>query len=316
LSHGGTESRAKVARNFGASAAGILFSFWVMAAFLALLKSAGQAVGWGIQFQHPAFLIFLIVTLLVFAANMWGAFEIPLPRFIARHIPAKHEHEPTLTGHFLTGAFATLLATPCTAPFLGTAVGFALAQDAGAIFAVFTMVGLGLAFPYLLLAVSPRLFRYMPRPGAWMAWLKKGLALALGVTAIWLASVLFSVTTTPALDEGWQIFDEALIAPAVKDGKVVVVDVTADWCLTCKANWKFVLEQDDVVDALSGPEIVRLQADWTRRDEKIGAYLQKYGRYGIPFNIVYGPARPDGVLLPELLTKQAVMDAVAEAAGE
>jgi suppressor for copper-sensitivity B len=316
LGHGGKDSKKAIFSAFTASALGILASFWMMAATLAALKAAGREIGWGIQFQNPVFLSFLIAVVLAFAANMWGLFEIPLPRFIARNIPAKHEHQPTLLGHFLTGAFATLLATPCTAPFLGTAVGFALSGSTLDIFAIFTLIGLGLASPYIALAVSPGLFRFLPKPGKWMVTLKKALALALVLTAAWLISVLMTITTTPALDEGWQPFEEVLIAPAVKDGKVVVVDVTADWCLTCKANKRLVLDTEEIVDALSGPEILRLQADWTQRDPKIADYLRKYGRYGIPFNIVYGPAAPDGIALPELLTKKAVLGAIAEAAGE
>jgi suppressor for copper-sensitivity B len=315
-SHGGKENRHKIFRNFMASSAGILVSFWLLAGGLAALKAAGESVGWGIQFQHPWFLVFLTVIVLLFAANMWGLFEIPLPRFLAKHIAARHEHEPTLAGHFLTGVFATLLATPCSAPFLGTAVGFALARGTFEIFMIFTFLGLGLALPYILLAVSPGLFRFMPKPGKWMVTLKKLLALALLVTAAWLASVVVTVGTMPALDEGWQAFDAAAIAPAVSDGKTVVVDVTADWCLTCKANKRFVLEQEDILAALSGENILRMQADWTQRDEAIAAYLRRYGRYGIPFNIVHGPGAPDGIVLPELLTKKAVLDALAEAAGE
>lgn len=316
VSHGGKDNRATIFRNFMASALGILCSFWLMAAILAALKSAGGAVGWGIQFQNPTFLVFLIVVVFLFAANMWGLFEIPLPRFIAKHIAAKHENEPTLTGHFLTGAFATLLATPCTAPFLGTAVGFALSRGTFEIMTIFTFLGLGLALPYIALAVSPGLFRFMPKPGAWMVKLKKVLALALLATALWLGSVLVTISTTPALDAGWQKFDVALIAPAVAEGKTVVVDVTADWCLTCKANKKFVLEQEDMIEALSAPNILLMQADWTTRNENIAAYLKSFDRYGIPFNIVYGPAAPDGIPLPELLSKKAVLDAIAVAAGE
>ena len=316
VSHGGKENRMTIFGNFMASAAGIIFSFLVMALSLIGFKAAGTTIGWGIQFQHPAFLVFLIVTLLIFASSMWGFFDIPLPRFIAKNIPAKHEHEPTLLGHFLTGAFATLLATPCTAPFLGTAVGFALARGAFEILTIFSFLGLGLAFPYVLLAVSPGIFKYMPRPGRWMVTLKKILSLALAVTALWLANVLFTVTTTPTLDEGWQTFDAALIAPAVAEGKVVVVDVTADWCLTCKANKRLVMEQKDVAEALAGPEILKLQADWTHRDEAVAAYLKSFGKYGIPFNVIYGPAAPEGIVLPELLTKRAVRDALAAAAGE
>jgi suppressor for copper-sensitivity B len=319
VSHGGKDHRIhrkEIFKNFMASALGILFSFWVMAGALAALKSAGQSIGWGIQFQHAGFLLFLITLLLIFAANMWGFFEIPLPRFIAKTASKTHEHTPTMTGHFMTGAFATLLATPCTAPFLGTAVGFALAREAFDIYAVFTFLGLGLAAPYIVLALSPRIFKYMPKPGKWMLTLRKILAVALLVTAAWLLNVLVTVTTQATLDEGWVAFNEALIKPAVENGKTVIVDVTADWCLTCKANKRLVLEQDDIMDALSNPNILRLQADWTQRDETISTYLKKYGRYGIPFNIVYGPAAPEGIILSELLTKKEVLDALAQATDE
>lgn len=316
VSHGGRDSRGKIFKSFMASALGVLVSFWIMAGALIGAKAAGSTIGWGIQFQHPGFLIFLIAVLLLFAVNMWGLFEIPLPRFIAKHAAAKHEHEPTLTGHFLTGAFAALLATPCTAPFLGTAVGFALSRGAYEIFMIFTFLGLGLALPYIALAVSPQVFKLMPKPGKWMITLRKVLAVVLLATAVWLGSVLFRVSAEPALDAGWQQFDAALIAPAVKEGKTVVVDVTADWCLTCKANKKFVLDQDDVKAALSAPNILLLQADYTQQDDVTAQYLGSFGRYGIPFNVVYGPAAPDGIVLPELLTKKAVIDALNAAAGE
>lgn len=316
VSHGGKDNRFDIFKNFMASALGIIASFWLMAGALSALKNAGGSVGWGIQFQHPAFLTFLFVLLLGFSANLWGFFEIQLPRFIANRAGAKAADEPTFAGHFLTGAFATLLATPCTAPFLGTAIGFALARGTLEIFIIFTLLGVGLALPYIALAFSPRLFKYMPKPGKWMIKLKKLLAIALFVTALWLGNILLSVTTGPALDSGWQVFAEEKIAPAVEDGKIVVVDVTADWCLTCKANKKLVLEQKAVKDILTADNILLLQADWTKRDETIAAYLKKYGRYGIPFNIVYGPAAPEGIPLPELLTKEAITGALAEAAGE
>lgn len=317
VSHGGKDNRHVIFKNFMASAAGIIFSFWVIAGALVLLKNAGETIGWGIQFQNPAFLVFLLVVVLLFAANMWGLFNIPLPRFIAHHAAGKKgDDEPTLLGHFLTGAFATLLATPCTAPFLGTAIGFALARGAFEIFTIFTFLGIGLALPYILLAVSPRVFKYMPKPGKWMVSLKKILALALVLTAVWLASILISITATPALDKGWDKFEAARIRAEVDIGHTVIVDVTADWCLTCKANKRFVLETRDVTEALAAENIVRLQADWTQRDADIAAYLQSFGKYGIPFNVVYGPAAPDGIVLPELLTRDAVLGALTEAAGE
>jgi suppressor for copper-sensitivity B len=319
LSHGGKDHRQHrwtIFRNFMASAAGIVFSFWLMAAALIALKDAGETIGWGIQFQYPGFLVFLILVLSAFAANMWGLFEIPLPRFLAKNLAVRHENEPTLLGHFLTGAFATLLATPCTAPFLGAAVGFALSRQAVDIMVVFTFLGLGLAAPYILLALSPRIFKYMPKPGKWMVTLKKILSVALALTAVWLVSVLVTVSTQPTLDDGWTKFNEALIRPAVDEGKTVVVDVTADWCLTCKANKRLVFDQQEVEDAMFVPNVLLLQADWTHHDEAISAYLKKYGRYGIPFNIIYGPGAPDGIILSELPGKKDVLRALAEAAGE
>ena len=247
---------------------------------------------------------------------MWGLFEIPLPRLLAKHLAIRHEHAPTLLGHFLTGAFATLLATPCTAPFLGTAVGFALSREAADIMIVFTFMGLGLAAPYMLLAVSPRIFKYMPKPGRWMVTLKKVMSVALALTAVWLINVLITISTQPTLDDGWTKFSEALIKPAVEEGKTVVVDVTADWCLTCKANKRLVFDQQEIEDALFVPNVLLLQADWTHRDESISAYLKKYGRYGIPFNIIYGPGAPQGIILSELPSKEDVMHALAEAAAE
>jgi suppressor for copper-sensitivity B len=139
---------------------------------------------------------------------------------------------------------------------------------------------------------------------------------ALALTAAWLISVLITISGQPTLDSGWSLFDEALIVSAVEDGKTVVVDVTADWCLTCKANKRLVLDQKDVEDALSAPNILRLQADWTQRSETIAAYLRKYGKYGVPFNIVYGPGAPNGIILNELLSKQEIMRALAEASDE
>ncbi len=321
LSHGGAKtdkaSRHKVFVHFMASAAGIISSFWLIAAGLVGLKIAGESIGWGIQFQHPGFLIFLIVIILAFAFNMWGLYEIPLPRFIAHRVGRRRDDtEPTVLGDFLTGAFATLLATPCTAPFLGTAVGFALAGSAVDIFTVFTFLGIGLALPYILLALMPRLFKYLPKPGAWMLKLRRVLAVALFATAAWLASTLYTVTTQPTLDAGWQQFSEAAIAPAVADGKVVFIDITADWCLTCKANKRLVLDTDDVIAGLNQPHVVKMQGDWTQQDEVIATYLKSFGKFGIPFNVVYGPAAPQGIILPELLSKRAVLDALVTAAGE
>jgi suppressor for copper-sensitivity B len=113
----------------------------------------------------------------------------------------------------------------------------------------------------------------------------------------------------------WRPFDKVVLYNLVAEGRTVFVDVTAEWCVTCKANKVLVIERGAVARALAGGKVIAMRADWTRPDPRISAYLAGFGRFGIPFNAVYGPARPMGIALPELLTERAVMDAFATAAG-
>ena len=312
VSHGGG-AKHRVRRSFLMTAAGIMFSFLLLAAITVALKETGHAIGWGVQFQQPVFLVLLILLLTLFAANLWEQFEIPLPRFLIDRIDP-HYH-PKLAGDFATGAFATLLATPCTAPFLGTAVGFALSSDATVIFSIFFSMGLGMALPYLLVAVFPALATKMPKPGAWMELLRKLLGFALLATALWLGYVLLVQLQPPERDRRWQPFVEAVIADQVAAGQVVFVDITASWCATCQTNKQLVLYQSPVQERLFGSAVIAMQADWTKPDPAIAAYLKSFSRAGIPFNAVYGPGAPQGLILPELLTSHAVMQALDKAAG-
>jgi len=116
-----------------------------------------------------------------------------------------------------------------------------------------------------------------------------------------------------ALSELWKPFDEAAIPAYVADGKTVFVDVTADWCVTCQVNKAFILGRDSVMARLKASNVIAMQADWTRPNDDIAHYLASFGRYGIPFDAVYGPGAPNGVVLPELLSEDAVMDAFAKA---
>jgi suppressor for copper-sensitivity B len=189
-------TRAAIRRGFLASAAGILAAFLGLALVTIALKAAGLAIGWGIQFQQPAFLAFMVVLLALFAANLAGLFEIPLPGWLGG-LAGSGAAKPTLAGHFTTGVFATLLATPCSAPYLGTAVGFALAGGSLDTLAIFHALGCGLALPYLAVAAFPRLAALLPRPGRWMLALRRILAGLLGLTALWLLWVL-AAQTSPA----------------------------------------------------------------------------------------------------------------------
>jgi suppressor for copper-sensitivity B len=322
--HVGTGRRA-IRLSFLATAIGIMVAFLILATVLALLKLSGTAVGWGIQFQQPIFLGAMLVICLGFAGNLLGWFEIPMPAFIgSAAIGIDETDRHPLVKSFLIGMLATLLATPCSAPFVGTAVGFALSRGSREIFAIFATLGLGLALPYLVVSAVPALAAWLPRPGRWMIWLKRGLALALVGSALWLGSVLAarlgwlgteSISTTEA-NITWQDFDEARIASLVRDGRVVFVDVTAAWCVTCQANKHLVIDRSPVADRLRQAGIVSMQADWTKPNDAISRYLAAHGRYGIPFNIVYGPGAVTGIILPELLSSDAVMKALDRAAKQ
>jgi suppressor for copper-sensitivity B len=313
-------ARTDLRGNFLSTAAGILVSFAVLAVGLIGLKAGGASIGWGIQFQQPVFLGIMALICVLFAANIFGLFAIPMPAFVGNVAVAGDAR--LSSGHaksFFTGVLATALATPCSAPFVGTAIGFALARGPGEILAIFLALGLGLALPYLTIAAAPGLVRLLPRPGPWMRWLKLVLGISLLGTALWLASVIAVQTgLLKNQDSGgaipWQTFDEGKIAAEVAAGRVVFVDVTADWCLTCQANKKLVLDRDPVAAQLQGPGIIAMRADWTNPDPVIAAFLERHGRYGIPFNIVYGPAAPQGLPLPELLTGQTVLDTLNAAA--
>ncbi|PCI38311.1 MAG: hypothetical protein COB46_11695 [Rhodospirillaceae bacterium] len=369
VSHGGGHTRT-VRLNFLASSAGIISSFIALAVVLITLKSAGVAIGWGIQFQHPWFLVAMAMVVTLFACNLWGFFEVHLPEAVAE-IGAQETHVHGLGGHFMTGVFATLLATPCSAPFLGTAVGFALARGTSEILMIFAALGVGLALPYLLVAAYPKFATKMPKPGRWMVILRRVLGFALAGTAAWLVSILavqvsdiaaifigiimvtvaamlyihkrlhrrygkldwiavailavfaFSVpdtvgngpnTETVKLDGLWQTFDEREIHTLVKDNRVIFVDVTAKWCITCQVNKALVLSKGEVYTRLNGPDVTPMQADWTKPSEVISRYLASFGRYGIPFNAVYGPGAPNGIALPELLSQDIVIEAMDKAA--
>lgn len=372
VQQGGAE-RAHVRAGFLASAAGILSSFLLIAGILLVLKAGGHSIGWGLQFQQLWFLALMVPLLVLFSASLFGLIEFALPGGLQQKLGAAG---PTsLAGHFFSGAFATLLATPCSAPFLGTAIGYALTSGTVEILAVFAALGIGMALPFLLVAAFPNLVARLPRPGLWMVRLKQYLGFPLLGTALWLLLIVRSEAGTPtALILGlaslmlltglmvwrhrrglplawpslrlaagfataalatvlvvvhfgpadttdspaantlaWQSFNTGAIKTSVAQGKVVFVDVTAKWCLTCQANKRLVLDSEPVNALLRKPGLIDMKADWTKPNAAIAAFLARHGRFGIPFNIVYGPGAPGGIALPELLTSEAVVAALARA---
>jgi thiol:disulfide interchange protein DsbD len=169
-------------------ASGILVSFWFLAFFMVALRSAGHFVGWGFQFQSPVFVIFMAVLFFWLGMNLFGIFEVDLG---SARIANAVRNSFFLKSPFLNGVLATVVATPCTAPFMGTALGYALSQPAAVTFAVFTSLGLGLACPYIVLSLRPQWLRFIPKPGPWMITMKKAFGLMFMASVWWLAWVLF-----------------------------------------------------------------------------------------------------------------------------
>jgi suppressor for copper-sensitivity B len=367
------QGRVHVVSGSLATAAGILVSFWALALAAVVARLAGATVGWGVQFQEPTFVTFLTIVVLLFCLNLWGVFEVPLPARLANW--AATSGGEGLPGHFTAGLFATLLATPCSAPFLGTAVGFALSQSTAVIFATFSAVGIGMALPYLLLALSPGAVKVLPKPGPWMDRFRSFMGFLLAAAAVWLLYVLSSqvsrerlafielalllvalflwlrskspkgsawsaiaivglllsiggslvlsatseapssqtTSRTPHLIS-WVPFDRQEAESLAAEGRLVFVDVTADWCFTCKVNERLVLETEEIAAAFAQFQVVPMKADWTNRDESIADFLTAHGKYGIPFYLLYRPGR-EPHLFSELLTREAVVSVVTDAAA-
>lgn len=366
LVHTPASSRGQVRRQFLASVAGIVTSFLALALMMTVLRLSNQALGWGIQFQNPWFIAAMALVMVLFSASLLGLFEIRLSSGVSTFLATRGGNG--LAGHFWQGAFATLLATPCTAPFLGTAVSVALVAPLPLLWGLFLAMGIGMSLPWLLIAGRPGLALHMPRPGRWMNVVRVVLGLMMLGSALWLASLLavhigqtatlavFAVVAValllatfwrwgwrvaascllvtaiasavafPLLQTGsqslvddriaWQPLSEQAITAALADNKRVFVDVTADWCVTCKANKYNVLLREDVQEALTAPDIVALRGDWSRPSDAISQFLRDRHSVAVPFNQIYGPGLQQGRVLPPLLSRDDVLQTLTDAKGQ
>jgi suppressor for copper-sensitivity B len=262
---------------------------------------------------------------------------------------------------------AVLLATPCSAPFVGVAISFALGgADAPQILLIFISMAIGLALPYLLLIIFPNAVKILPQPGKWMSKIKNIMAGFLAATAIWIIYILVgNIGFWPAMSAAilallilplfkktpknkiifmaifitiisaaftlpthlaqkqkqrqineekiWIKFDEEKIRQLVSEGKVVLIDITADWCITCKTNKLLVLNNKEIQEKIAEKNIIAMRGDLTKPNATISQFMQKHGRYAIPLNIVFGPAAPEGILTSEILNKGELLKTIERA---
>lgn len=353
-----SEERGRIRSHGLVYTLGILISFWAIVAVLLILRAGGNQAGWGFQLQSPTFLAILASGIFFFALSLSGLFDIGLS---LTSVGGELAQKQGYTGSFFTGVLATVVATPCTAPFMGAAIGFALAQPAWITFAVFTALALGLAAPYLLLSFQPSWTRLLPKPGAWMETFKQVTAVIFFATVIWLAYVYGSLFSTQGVYRvallltcfllltiagwvlgkwparwassiaailigalalsvplyqpkdttlAWQPYSQQTLDQARAAGHPVFIDFTAAWCLSCQVNERVVLKSSDVQKQFRDNNVTLLRADWTQYDPEITKQLASIGRSGVPTYVIYPAGNGSADVLPELLTKDLVLNAL------
>ena len=304
----------KIKTSFLITTLGIITSFFLLGLALISIKNLGYAISWGMQYQNLYFLSLMSLVMFAFGLNMIGIFQITLPFDVLKIVPKSK------TGNlsdFLNGFLATLLATPCSAPFVGTAITFAFSESNFNMILIFISMGIGLSVPWLLVAFFPRILNYFPKPGKWMVIFKKFLGMGMLITAFWISSILFSSynsifgSSNDYLESNYVIkWEKGLANNLAEQGETVIVDISADWCLTCKLNKIVIFNINELSQGIKNGEIKFVQGDWTLPNEEILEFLSENKRYGIPFNVVYGPQNSNGIILPEILTKKVLLKAL------
>lgn len=356
---------------------GTVVTMLFLAALLLILRAGGAALGWGFQLQSPLFVSLLTMLFVLIALNLLGVFEIQV--FLPQGVSNLRSKNPALDS-FCSGVVAVLVSTPCTAPFMGAALGATLVMPAWQTLLVFLFLGVGLAIPLMLLTFVPQLMRWLPKPGAWMLTFKQLMAFPMLGAALWLVWVVSVQTGTdgavglliilltfafliwtlgwsqrttltsrwwkwcalifaslcvvsslywfvPDLmqkrvetnqsqadaavlytgeERGvaqWGVWSERGVEQYLEQGRIVFVDFTAAWCVTCQMNKKTTLSHEGVLKAFADKDFVLLRADWTNYDPSITAELERLGRSGVPVYALY-KAGQKPQLLPEILTPQ------------
>ncbi|GIX34795.1 MAG: cytochrome c biogenesis protein [Lysobacteraceae bacterium] len=363
------ESRESARRHAIWYTAGVLTSFAVVGASVLALRAGGQLLGWGFQLQQPLVVAALAYVMLAVGLSLSGLFQVGAGLAGTGEALTRRGGR---AGDFFTGVLAVVVATPCTAPFMTGALAFAFTAPPLLALAVFLVLGLGLALPFLLVGLVPALGRLLPRPGPWMDTLKQLLAFPMYLTAVWLVWVLAKQRGADAVGwvligatfiglAGWALgqaqyrgrrwgsalalagmlaataplwaiaslppagrevaeeagdsvpYSAAALASYRAAGRVVFVNMTADWCVSCKANEKNVLSGEAFARALAEADAVYMKGDWTNVDPEITRFLEQHGAVGVPLYVVFPADGGPGRRLPILLTDAIVSRALEEA---
>ncbi|MFT6102104.1 MAG: thiol:disulfide interchange protein DsbD [Granulosicoccus sp.] len=348
-----TDTRSRIQHGWSYTL-GCVLTFVLAAGLLLIIRDAGKAVGWGFQLQSPAVITFLALLFFIMGLSLSGRIQLS-SRWIGMGQSLTQGNQRSHS--FFTGVLAAVVASPCTAPFMATALGYALTQPTGIALLVFAALGLGMALPFLLLSHLPQLSRLLPRPGQWMETFKQAVAFPLYLTSIWLLWVLgqqvggdgiilamlgallvlfglwlaevkpkwktiIALLSCLALagiiwqnhsgnnlrgashdktGTVWQPYTASTLAQLRSNNAVVFVNLTADWCITCKWNEKRVFTTE-TLQRMKDKGIYLLEGDWTRYNEEITTLLDEYGRGGVPLYLLFaGDSSTPAAILPQIL---------------
>lgn len=302
------QDRAKAISEALFYALGVVLSFVALALVIEAIKGAGTSAGWGFQLQNPWVSGALALLMALVGLNMLGLFSVggSLQR-LSGGLMVKDGP----LGSLLTGVLAVVVAAPCTAPFMATAVGVALSQGGGTAIFIFVALGLGFALPMvlltLLIACVPAISRLWPKPGPWMVQLQRAMGLLMILSALWLGYVFYRQMTpeTPSFSDksAHMTYSPENLSRLRAQNRPVLVILTADWCVTCKVNERLVLYTPEVLKAAKEKDVTFMVGDWTRSDDEITRYLQSFGREGVPLYIYYPKDAKEPVILPVMPSK-------------
>ncbi len=347
----------------------VVYSFGVISVFLVLATLAVfLGLGWGGLFQNANFNLIMACIVFAMGLSLLGVFEIPMPGMVGS--AAGGQQQEGLLGAFSTGIFATLLATPCSGPFLGTTLGWSITQPAVVVYLVWGMMGLGMASPYLVIGWFPAAVKWLPKPGNWMVRLKEFAGFVLMGTVIFIVHILQDSYTIPALvmllgialglwmignlydinshirhktlvrvsagvltagicwfgygltqkgetELPWQPFSGATLEASLAENKTVLIDFTADWCLTCKRNEHFALNTQKTLDLVNEHDVVTLYADYTGESVEIKRWLDKFKSISVPLTVIFPAGRPDQpIVLRDLYTQATLLENLEKAVNK
>ena len=287
---------------------GVLSSMMFLVGILYYLRRYNPHLGWGFQMQSPIFTGFMFLVFVFLILILYGGIHVSGK--LLNYLDKLHFNTPTAEA-FSSGLLAVLIASPCTAPFMGMAVGYALFAPFHILLAVFLSLGLGYALPYAALALSPRVTaKILPKAGRWLKIFKIVMGIPLILTIIWLGWVFLTQIGLLINNRhiNWEKYSPQAVEQTLQKHQPIFIDFTADWCITCLVNHKTSLQSATMGELVQKLNLKLYRADITKMDEQAAQGLKLYQRLSVPLYVYYDGKSNDYIVLPQILTPQILSD--------